>query len=66
MWLFTDEWAIVGEFQGAGPEYNSAGRLGDISGRPNEQDLQEIEGKVRGLIKRLGNVLELSADKSHK
>jgi flavodoxin len=53
----VEEWAVVGEFQKAGPEYNTAGRLGDISGRPNEQDLQAIEGKVKGLLKRLENVL---------
>lgn len=53
----VDEWAVVGEFQDAGPEYNTAGRLGDISGRPSEQDLQEIAGKVKGLLKQLQDVL---------
>jgi flavodoxin len=53
----VDEWAVVGEFPGADPEYNTAGRLGDISGRPSEQDLQEIEGKVTGLLKQLKNML---------
>jgi flavodoxin len=53
----VDEWAVVGEFRDAGPEYNTAGRLGDISGRPSEQDLQEIAGKVKGVLKQLQNVL---------
>ncbi len=53
----VDEWAVVGEFQSAGPEYNTAGRLGDINGRPGDQDLQEIAGKVAGLLKQLKDVL---------
>ena len=48
-----DEWAVVGEFPKAGDDYNKAGRLGNISGRPSEQDLKDIAGKVTGLLKRV-------------
>lgn len=36
------EWYIVGEFHGR-PEFSTKGRLGDIRGRPNEQDLARVE-----------------------
>lgn len=36
------EWHIVGEFHGR-PEFSTKGRLGDIRGRPNEQDLAKVE-----------------------
>ena len=47
------EWPVVGEFRQAGADYNKSGRLGDVSGRPNENDLQEIAGKTYGVLKQL-------------
>jgi multimeric flavodoxin WrbA len=44
------EWYTVGEFKGI--EIASVeGKLGDIRGRPNEEDLLEIENKVREALK---------------
>ncbi len=42
-----DEWYVIGEFHGS--EVNSTqGRLGDIRGRPNEEDLKKIrEGAAK-------------------
>lgn len=51
----VDEWAVVGEFREAGAGYNEGGRLGDITGRPSEQDLLDTRGKTMGLIRRLEN-----------
>lgn len=44
-----DQWLTVGEIH-AKPEMNKVGRLGDITGRPNDADLAEIENKVKGLL----------------
>ena len=43
------EWNLVGEFHGQ-EEANLKGRLGDIRGRPNEQDLLDVENRVKGLL----------------
>jgi hypothetical protein len=47
-----DDWYVVGEFHGwkAG---NTRGKLGDIRGRPNAQDLAEIEERTTKLIRSL-------------
>lgn len=45
-----DKWYIVGEFHGS-LENSTKGLLGDIRGRPNKQDLDEVENKVSALIK---------------
>jgi len=37
-----DEWYVVGEYHGS-VEKSTMGRLGDIQGRPNEEDLQAIQ-----------------------
>ena len=43
------EWNIVGEFHNTeAPNIN--GRLGDIRGRPNENDLLDVENRVKGLL----------------
>ena len=43
------EWNIVGEFHKTeAPNIN--GRLGDIRGRPNENDLLDVENRVKGLL----------------
>ena len=47
-----DEWYVVGEFHGS--EANSTqGRLGDIRGRPNEEDLKKIREDTVRLLKRM-------------
>ena len=46
------KWYIVGEFRGR-EDFNTQGRLGDIRGRPNQQDLAEVERDVSALIKSL-------------
>lgn len=45
------EWYIVGEYKTERLQGHSvAGRLGDIRGRPNEQDLREVAAKVTGIL----------------
>ena len=46
------EWYIVGEFHGR-QDLSIEGKLGDIRGRPNEQDLSNVENDVCQLIKSL-------------
>jgi len=38
-----DEWYVVGEFHGS-EEASTRGRLGDIRGRPNAEDLRKVSG----------------------
>jgi len=45
------EWYIVGEFHGKLQHLSTTGRLGDIRGRPNEADLQEISERVVGILR---------------
>jgi flavodoxin len=49
------KWYTVGEFNGR-EELSTKGRLGDIRGRPNEQDLAEVAINVSRLIKSLQSV----------
>jgi len=44
------EWYFVGEFHGS-EENSTQGRLGDIRGRPNQQDLDNITRDVKELLK---------------
>jgi flavorubredoxin len=44
------EWYIVGEFH-KWQEANTMGRLGDIRGRPNEQDLLKVRSDVSSLVR---------------
>ena len=44
------EWYIVGEVHGS-EEASTKGRLGDIRGRPNEQDLAQVKNDVHQLVK---------------
>jgi hypothetical protein len=46
------KWYTVGEFHGS-EELSTKGRLGDIRGRPNRKDLEEIEKNVAALLKTL-------------
>jgi len=55
----VDEIAVVGFFPEAEESYNTEGRFGDIRARPDEHDLQEVEGRVRGILRRLHRVLPL-------
>lgn len=43
------EWYVVGEFHGS-EENSTKGRLGNIKGRPNQQDLDKVKRDVRDLI----------------
>jgi hypothetical protein len=43
------EWYVVGEFH-KWDEGNTMGRLGDIRGRPNEQDLLKVRSDVSALV----------------
>jgi hypothetical protein len=45
----TAKWYIVGEFHGR-EDLSTLGRLGDIRGRPNLQDLNEVKRNVSELI----------------
>jgi flavorubredoxin len=51
--------AVVGVFPEAEESYNTEGRFGDIRQRPDEHDLQEVAGRVRGILHRLQHVLPL-------
>jgi len=44
----VDEWYIVGEFHGR-KEESTKGKLGDIRGRPNEEDLRTVKQDARRL-----------------
>jgi hypothetical protein len=46
-----DEWYIVGEFHGK-EEESTQGRLGDIRGRPNEEDLRTVKQDARHLVEK--------------
>jgi len=46
------KWYVVGEFHNR-PVYNTQGRLGDLTGRPNKEDLAEVETSVRKLVRGL-------------
>jgi flavodoxin len=45
------EWYVVGEFHGKLQPLSISGRLGNIVGRPNEADLQDIAEKVKGILR---------------
>ena len=47
------EWHVVGEFHSS-LEMSTEGRLGDIRGRPNEEDLNAVRQDVRELLGRVG------------
>ncbi len=51
--------AVPGFFPEADESYNTDGRFGDIRQRPDEHDLIEVEGSVRGILRRLHRVLPL-------
>jgi flavodoxin len=51
------EWYVVGEFHGR-EENSTLGRLGNIKGRPNQQDLAEVKSDVLDLIKSISSSTE--------
>ncbi|MBN1640519.1 MAG: flavodoxin domain-containing protein [Anaerolineae bacterium] len=44
-----DEWYVVGEFHGS-LEHSTQGRMGDIRGRPNADDLERVRQDTRALV----------------
>lgn len=44
-----DEWYVVGEYHNS-EENSTKGRLGDIRGRPNEEDLEKVARDVEKVI----------------
>ena len=55
----VEDIAVVGVFPEADESYNTEGRFGDIRLRPDEHDLAEVEGRVKGILRRLHRVLPL-------
>jgi len=48
----VEEWYVVGEYKTDGLRNRSiGGRLGDIRGRPNTEDLKDVAEKVKGILK---------------
>ncbi|HAY20737.1 MAG TPA: flavodoxin [Desulfobacterales bacterium] len=45
------EWYLVGEYHGKLQRFSTTGRLGDISGRPNKEDLRQLAELVQGILK---------------
>lgn len=63
----VDEWPVVGDFPGiSDPNYNTAGRIGDVMGRPNESDLKVIAGQVSGVLRRLQHKLGIEMQLQNK
>jgi flavorubredoxin len=55
----VEDIAVVGVFPEADESYNTEGRYGDIRKRPDKHDLAEVEGRVRGILRRVHRVLPL-------
>ncbi len=51
------EWCVIGEFHGR-EENSTMGRLGNIKGRPNQQDLAKVKSDVLDLIKSISSSTE--------
>ena len=45
------EWYIVGEYPESMEYASREGRLGNIQGRPDEEDLKKVEERVKGFVK---------------
>ena len=52
-----DDWCIVGQYHGR-EEANTQGRLGDIRGRPNEQDLAKVRRDTAELVRRIRETIQ--------
>ena len=46
------DWYVVGEFHGS-EEASTLGRLGDIRGLPNEEDLKKVRVDAAGIVKKI-------------
>ena len=58
----VEEWPVAGEFKGVkDPHYNASGRLGSVVGRPDQRDLDEVSGRVAGLLRRLQHLLGIES-----
>ncbi len=44
------EWHFVGEYHGKLKMLNQIGRMGDISGRPNEEDLRQVASLTSAIL----------------
>ncbi|KAF1077081.1 flavodoxin domain-containing protein [Halodesulfovibrio sp. MK-HDV] len=50
----VDEWSIVGAFiPKKMHQLNISGRLGNIEGRPNDEDLRQVRERVKGMLNSL-------------
>jgi hypothetical protein len=50
--VLAGEWYVVGEYlTEALSGYSKSGRLGDITGRPNQHDLMEVGERVKGVLR---------------
>lgn len=55
-YTIVGEWYIVGEYKtDSFRDHSISGRLGDIRGRPNAEDLREVAEKVKGIFKALSS-----------
>ncbi len=45
------EWHIPGEYHGKYKALNEIGRLGDITGRPNQEDLRQVREMTTGILR---------------
>lgn len=46
----VDEWYVIGEMHMNIPNINTEGKLGNIKGRPNEEDLTRIKNNVEDIL----------------
>ncbi len=56
------EWYIVGEFHN-NEEYSTKGCLGNIKGRPNENDLIEVETKTKNILRKIKRLSQATPQK---
>lgn len=55
----ADEWSIPGAFVPKNMEhFNISGRLGNIEGRPNGEDLKQVREKTKGLLQYISFSIE--------
>lgn len=54
-YFVLDQWHIVGQFHKK-TDMNTHGRLGNILGRPNKQDLLAVENRTKGVIGALASL----------
>jgi flavodoxin len=49
----VSEWYFIGQYPATGrmQDFSTAGRLGDITGRPNDADLADVAQRVRGVLR---------------